>query len=132
MALPPPYLRLLGLVPLAIGVVKFPALFRSYSTNVREQDRVTTRGRHMWGVAALTVAGGGDNIGLYLPLFATHSSRERLVIMVVFLVMTGAWCLLASWLTYHRVLQSHLQRWGSRLLPIVLIALGIRILFPGH
>ena len=127
--LPPLYLRLLGIVPLAIGLGKVPALFRSRRTDPSEALRASTHGRHMWGVASLTLASGGDNIGVYVPFFATHHPQARLVIVVVFLFMTAVWCGGAHWLARHRIFQPAIRKWGSLLLPIVLIALGVRILF---
>jgi cadmium resistance protein CadD (predicted permease) len=130
--LPPLSLRLLGVIPLAIGLSKVPALFGSGIGNKTEADPPSTRGRPMWGIAALTVSSGGDNVGAYLPFFATHPPSARLVIIAVFLLMTGIWCIVARWLTRHRVFQPAIQRWGHRLLPVVLIVLGMRILFPAN
>jgi cadmium resistance protein CadD (predicted permease) len=130
--LPPLYLRLLGVVPLAIGLSKLPPLFRGNSAHISETSPASTHGRHMWGVATLTIASGGDNVGVYLPFFATHPPKARLLIVVVFLLMTAIWCFVARWLAHHRILQPAIRRWGSRALPIVLIALGIRILFPAQ
>ena len=129
--LPPLGLRLLGVIPIAIGLSKASALIRTRGANSSDIPAATTHGRHMWGVATLTISSGGDNLGVYLPFFATHPPLTRLVIVVVFLIMTAVWCLVARWLARHRLLQPAIRRWGSRVLPIVLIMLGIRILFPG-
>jgi len=128
---PPLYLRLLGVVPLVIGLSKLLTLFRSRNRNGEEAHAAKTHGSHMWGVAALTLASGGDNLGVYLPFFATHALRARLVIVVVFLSMTAVWCAAAHWLAHHRLLEPIIRRWGSRFLPVVLIALGVWILLAG-
>jgi cadmium resistance protein CadD (predicted permease) len=129
--LPPQYLRALGFVPLAIGIFKVPSLFADSNLEDLESRPEMTHGRHMWGVATLTMASGGDNIGVYLPFFATHPLNACFIIISVFLLMTAVWCGTAQWLAHHPILQPAIRRWGHRLLPIVLIALGIRILFPG-
>jgi cadmium resistance protein CadD (predicted permease) len=128
--LPAAYLHLLGLVPLAIGLFKLRALFRRHFAEATEASTSSTHGRHALGVAALTLSSGGDNLGVYLPFFATHPPRERLVIIVVFLFMTAVWCLAADWLAHHRLLQPFIRTWGARILPVVLILLGLHILFP--
>jgi cadmium resistance protein CadD (predicted permease) len=128
---PPLYLRLFGVVPLVIGLSKLLKLFRSRDGNAEEVHPAKTHVRHMWGVATLTVASGGDNLGVYLPFFATHSLQARLVIVLVFLAMTAVWCVAACRLAHHRLLEPIIRRWGSRLLPLVLIALGIWLLFAG-
>jgi len=130
--LPPLYLRLLGLVPLALGLAKLVASFRAHFASANEVPPQSTHGRHMMGVAALTLSSGGDNLGVYLPFFATHPPRARLVIIVVFLCMTAVWCFAAHWLARHRLLQPVIRTWGSRLLPLVLILLGLYVLFPSH
>jgi cadmium resistance protein CadD (predicted permease) len=84
------------------------------------------------GVAALTIASGGDNIGVYLPLFATWPWRNCAVLILVFLIMTAAWCFVAHWLAQHRSLRAPIAKWGARLVPVVLLILGFRILFPAH
>jgi len=128
--MPPYYLRLLGLVPLALGLFKLQALFRGQFAGINEPPPASTQSRHMMGVAALTLSSGGDNLGVYLPFFATHPPRARLVIVVVFLFMTAVWCFAARWLAHHTLLQPFLRTWGARLLPVVLVLLGLHILFP--
>jgi cadmium resistance protein CadD (predicted permease) len=128
--LPANYLRVLGVVPLALGLAKLFSLLRSQWASASEPPPPSTHGRHMFGVAALTLSSGGDNLGVYLPFFATHPLRAQFVIIMVFLVMTAVWCLIARWLASHRLLQPFVRTWGARLLPIVLILLGLHILFP--
>jgi cadmium resistance protein CadD (predicted permease) len=79
-------------------------------------------------VAAVTVANGGDNIGIYIPLFANSSAIELIVILVIFLVMLGLWCWLAFYLARHPAVAPPLTRYGSILVPYILIGLGLFIL----
>jgi cadmium resistance transport/sequestration family protein len=79
-------------------------------------------------VAAVTVANGGDNVGIYIPLFAS-SSLPRLAVMVcVFLSLVGVWCFIAERLTRQRAIAALLKRYGHRAIPFVLIGLGLYIL----
>jgi cadmium resistance protein CadD (predicted permease) len=41
----------------------------------------------------VTFANGGDNIGVYLPVFATTSTANVVIYRAVFLVMVGVWAL---------------------------------------
>ena len=78
-------------------------------------------------VAGVTVANGGDNLGLYIPLFG----REPALIPLyagVFAAMTALWCLAGYLLVQNRLLGGHFRRYGHLALPIVLIALGLWIL----
>jgi len=74
----------------------------------------------------VTVANGGDNIGIYVPLFASSNWRE-LVVLVGFDARRG--------LVLHRIsagtlscIARLLSRYSTRLVPFVLISLGIFIL----
>jgi len=43
--------------------------------------------------------------------------------------MTLVWLVLARWLVYHRMLGAPIRRYGGRVVPFVLIALGFFILY---
>jgi cadmium resistance protein CadD (predicted permease) len=84
------------------------------------------------GVASITVANGSDNIGVYLPMFASHGPSEVVVTLGTFALMTGLWCQIAWWLTRAPGLATVLQRYGDALLPVVLIGIGGLILHDSH
>jgi cadmium resistance protein CadD (predicted permease) len=77
----------------------------------------------------VTIANGGDNIGIYMPTFAIRSSYEITVIALVFVVMTALWCFLAHSMVNHPKLGAPIRRYGHRVAPIVLVGLGILILY---
>jgi cadmium resistance protein CadD (predicted permease) len=122
LVLPPAQLGLLGLVPLGLGVVK---LVRRPRAEGAEQARGAAA---VLAVAAVTIANGGDNLAVYVPLFATRRPWQVAVIAATFLVMTLVWCALSYALVTHATLGPPLRRWGTRLLPFVLIGLGVYIL----
>jgi len=80
-------------------------------------------------VAAVTIANGGDNISIYIPLFAGHNFASLGVILSVFFVMVGIWCLIAYLLTLHPTIADILTRYGNILVPYVLICLGLFIMY---
>ena len=79
-------------------------------------------------IAAVTFANGGDNVGVYVPVFATAGAGDMVVFVVVFLVLVAVWCAAARLLVSHPAVAGWLSRAGDVLLPIVLIALGVAIL----
>jgi cadmium resistance protein CadD (predicted permease) len=79
-------------------------------------------------VAVVTVANGADNLSVYIPMFAADISWLPLYV-ATFAVMTALWSALAWRLVRNRALGALLQRWGHLLLPVVLIALGLNILW---
>jgi cadmium resistance protein CadD (predicted permease) len=124
------YLGLLGIFPILIGIRKLVALRHDR----RPADQTTRlRGatgsyRSIAAVALVTIANGGDNVGVYMPSFAVHSSGQIAIIAVVFVAMTATWCLLAHWMVNHPRLGAPLRHYGHIFAPIVLIGLGILIL----
>jgi cadmium resistance protein CadD (predicted permease) len=84
-------------------------------------------GSRTYSVAALTVANGSDNIGIYVPLFASSSVISLIVIVSVFLILVGVWCAIAYGLTSVPMIATILTSQGSTFVPCVLIGLGIFI-----
>ena len=127
MIVSPAYIGFLGLLPVAIGLKKIVELRRADDSDDTESSE--RRGR--WNaltVAAVTVSDGGDNLSVYIPVFATRSHAEIAAIGVVFGVMTLVWVGAAFWLTSHRTLGAPIRRYGHRVVPFLLVALGGYIL----
>jgi cadmium resistance transport/sequestration family protein len=82
----------------------------------------------IYQVAAVTVANGADNIGIYIPLFASNSLPRLGVIIGIFLILVGVWCWVAERLTQQRAIVVFLTRYGHRAMPFVLMGLGLYIL----
>jgi cadmium resistance transport/sequestration family protein len=81
-----------------------------------------------YAVAAVTIANGGDNIGIYVPLFASSSLPQLVVIMGVFFLLVGVWCFVAERLVRQKAIARGLTQYGHRIVPFVFIALGLYIL----
>jgi len=77
----------------------------------------------------VTMANGGDNIGIYAPSFAIRSRDEIALIALVFVAMTAFWCFAAHSMVNHPKLGKPIRRYGYRFAPIVLIGLGILIIY---
>src|SRR5262245_39564485 len=129
--LPASAVAYLGLLPISLGL---RAGWRVWSHRHEPPNDQSTPGATRAGivsVATVTFANGGDNIGVYLPVFATTSSANVVVYCVVFLVMVAVWCALGRFLATRRPIAEALARWGNIALPVVLIAIGLLILIEG-
>lgn len=136
LAIPEGWIALLGFVPLFLGMRKLLRLrgdvgretSNSEEHLVREERKLEPRFHsQILAVAAVTVANGGDNLGVYIPLFATAPSAI-VAYALIFAVMTAIWCALAYSLVNNQVVGGQIRRYGQVVLPFVLIALGIHIL----
>jgi cadmium resistance protein CadD (predicted permease) len=136
--LPATAVAYLGLVPLALGVRAAVVVWRQRNDVALDRGAGTvpvpaaeaTR-PGVSQVAAITFANGGDNIGVYVPVFATLGASGRAAYTVVFLVMVALWCALGHFVATRPIVARTLSRWGHILLPAVLIAIGLAILVSG-
>jgi cadmium resistance protein CadD (predicted permease) len=120
LVIPRDWLSLLGLVPIALGARKL--------WDRKQEKAQLPASSGVLGVAAVTVANGGDNIGMYAPLFANSAAYSIALTGLVFAAMTALWCYAAYRLVAHPALGTEIRRYGSRAVPFVLIGLGVWIL----
>jgi cadmium resistance protein CadD (predicted permease) len=76
-------------------------------------------------------ANGGDNIGVYVPVFATTGLGSLSVYLLVFLVLVAVWIAAGRYFATRPVVAKALSRRGHVLLPVVLVGIGVLILVEG-
>jgi len=123
-ALPIASLRLLGVVPIVLGVRAW--LRRDEEDSSRSP--ACAAGGLLLSTALVTIANGADNIGVYMPLLSSCSAWQIAATAAVFALMTAVWCLVSRRLANLPLLRSTLTRYRHIAVPIVLIALGVYIL----
>ncbi|MFF2060879.1 cadmium resistance transporter [Streptomyces sp. NPDC058200] len=122
----------LGLLPLALGLKAAWQAWRNHRGSEDDNGAEAREGGPSpLEVAAVTFANGGDNIGVYVPVFATAGVGGMAVYAVVFLVLVAVWCFAGRFFATRPVIAKGLSRWGHILLPAVLIAIGLLILIEG-
>jgi cadmium resistance protein CadD (predicted permease) len=125
----PDHVGLLGLLPVLIGVIKlFTLLRRRDNEDAQHHEARSGSIGQIAAVAAVTIANGGDNVGIYTPLFATETARAAAVIVIAFMILTALWIGVAHLLVSHPTLGATIRRYGHIAAPFVLIGLGIYIL----
>lgn len=138
LSIPEGWIALLGVVPLMLGIAKLRGLFRSNETHaledethhLQEREHHVQRSLHsqILAVAAVTIANGGDNLGVYIPLFSRAPNRIILFVSI-FISMTALWCLCGYMLVNNRYVGGLIRRYGHTALPFVLMGLGLYILW---
>jgi cadmium resistance protein CadD (predicted permease) len=113
------WLPWIGLVPFAIGV---RWLRRS------KDDEVPPMALEWWAVAGITMANGGDNLGVYIPAFAIQTGIQKVVTGAVFAALTFLWCWIAWSATRHPTWGPIISRMCGRAAPYVLMAIGLWII----
>lgn len=136
LAVPPEWIALLGLAPLGLGLHRLWVAWRTPSAPSAEDhsaEDATAASRagslvaQAASVAAVTAANGGDNLGVYIPVFARDLGAIPLY-ATIFATMTAVWCVVGRTLVTHRLVAATMRRASAVLLPWVLIGLGLWIL----
>jgi len=131
------YVGLLGVIPIYIGIKSFITLWspgrseQEVSINFNS-DNSGTHLRQTLSVASVTIANGGDNISIYIPLYAAFTNSGKVTMTVVFLLMTAAWCFIANRLSNYPIIKRSLERYGHIVTPFVFILLGIYIMYESN
>ena len=129
--LPEDALPYFGLIPLALGLYAAWRAWRNRGDDDDDEAKVADKQVGVLTVAAVTFANGGDNIGVYVPVFATASTTAIIAYCLVFLALVGLLVLAAKYVATRRPIAEILERWEHILFPLVLIGLGIVILLEG-
>lgn len=141
--LPAAWVGLLGFLPIAIGInhlltkeqqeetVQDVSIdFHCSGTDKRRKKSLWNilRDRQTYRVSAVTIANGGNNIGIYVPLFASSNLPNLAVIISICYCAVGLWCFLSYYLVRNPLMAPVLTRHARKVFPFVLIYLGCSIL----
>jgi cadmium resistance protein CadD (predicted permease) len=147
LALDSSIIGLLGVLPILIGLnnlrvillnkddseanrsinLKKNARFRGFESR-RLSLRQVLRDKQTYQVSAVTISNGGNNLGIYIPLFASSTFPNLLVIILVCYIFVCTWLFLSYNLTRQPGIAVVLSRYASKLFPFVLMWLGLRII----
>ncbi|MEH2284865.1 MAG: cadmium resistance transporter [Nostoc sp.] len=141
--IPSTWIGLLGLLPVAIGISNLISREQEEETvqavsvdltsaiksgHQKKSLFATIRDPQTYRVSTVTIANGGNNIGIYVPLFASSNLPSLGVILCVCYFTVGVWCFLSYNLTRNPLMTPVLTRYGRKIFPFVLIYLGLSIL----
>ncbi len=131
---------LLGFVPLAIGVTGLFGLRHRGGTESTERRAPGSRrrrrrpaadravGRSLTAAALVTIAAGGDNLAVYIPLFREGGTANLIAIAAVFVageVLVTSVILTAG---RHPRARAVMTRLGAVAVPLLLCAVGVLVL----
>ena len=120
-----------GLIPLLLGLRVAWQVWRNRVDDDDDEAKVAGKKVGVLTVAAVTFANGGDNIGVYVPVFLNVGPTSVVAYCVVFLALVIVLVWLAKLVATRRPVAEALERWEHILFPVVLIALGLFILISG-
>lgn len=148
--IPHEYVALLGLTPIYLGIKEYVDYKKEIKSNgntghqklqnvedrqleAKTENRIITFIKSIINpsvlkVFSVTLANGGDNIGIYIPLFSGMSLVGILVTVIIFIFLIALWCFIALKLAEHPFVQSNIEKYKHLFVPIIFIGLGIFIL----
>ena len=128
--LPPAAIPYFGLIPLGLGLW---AAWEAWRGDGDDDDEAKVAGKKVGvgTVAGVTFANGGDNIGVYTPVFLSVEPLAVVAYCVIFLALVAVLVALARFVATRPPIAEVLERFEHILFPIVLIGLGIVILVSG-
>ncbi|MBB5597657.1 cadmium resistance transporter [Neomicrococcus lactis] len=130
--LPPQAIPYFGLIPLFLGLWAAWRAWRAWRAADDDDDaKVAGKNVGVLTVAAVTFANGGDNIGVYVPVFLSVGPTAVVAYCIAFLALVAVLVVLAKFLATRRPIAEVLERWEDILFPLVLIGLGVFILVEG-
>ncbi|HGM7325953.1 TPA: CadD family cadmium resistance transporter, partial [Enterococcus faecium] len=120
---------LLGLIPIFLGI-RVALVGEEEEEEEEVVEKLESRGtnRFFWTVALITIASGGDNLGIYIPYFASLSFSEIVTALIVFAISVAVLCYISYKLAKISFVSETLEKYERIIVPIMFIALGIFIM----
>jgi cadmium resistance protein CadD (predicted permease) len=138
------WVGLLGVLPIMIGIHQLMGKEDDKNSDVIEEvEKVhievgrprikqslwsTIRDPKTHRVTAVHVSNGGNNVAVYIPLFASSSLPSLAVILTMCYMTIGFWCFCSYNLTRFPGISVLIARYGRKIAPFVLIYLGFSII----
>ena len=121
---------LLGLIPIYLGI-----RFAIVGEGEEEEEEIIERfeqskaNQLFWTVTLLTIASGGDNLGIYIPYFASLDWSQTLVALLVFAIGIIIFCELSRVLSSMPLISETIEKYERMVVPLVFITLGLYIMY---
>lgn len=116
----------LGLIPLGLGI---RSIF--VDEDVDEDsigNQIKNNQSQIIAITGLTLAMGGDNLGIYIPYFTGMNVGQIVIVLAVFIIGIFLLCQLAKRFATIPMIGGIIERYGRIIVPVIFIGLGIYIL----
>jgi len=79
-------------------------------------------------VTIIAIAGGGEELAIYIPYFASLSTKSLIVTLITFNILVPIWCEFCRNISSLKQIQETVEKYERILIPIVFIGLGLFVL----
>ncbi|ETS77998.1 hypothetical protein PFICI_10060 [Pestalotiopsis fici W106-1] len=126
LVLPSEPIGFLGLLPIILGVWKLLELLLPSAEDETDNARVAGM-KGVLTVASVTLMNGGDNIGVYIPLFSQVRGAEIAVYIIVYYILLGLWLLAAFLVMRQKHVLRIVEKYVHYVIPFLYMGLGAYI-----
>ncbi len=122
---------LLGLIPIYLGI-RFEIVgedAEEEEEEIIERLEQSKANQLFWTVTLLTIASGGDNLGIYIPYFASLDWSQTLVALLVFVIGIIIFCEISRVLSSIPLIFETIEKYERIIVPLVFILLGLYIMY---
>lgn len=126
---------LLGLIPIYLGI-RFAIVgedAEEEEEEIIERLEQSKANQLFWTVTLLTIASGGDNLGIYIPYFIPYFASldwsQTLVALLVFVIGIIIFCEISRVLSSIPLIFETIEKYERIIVPLVFILLGLYIMY---
>lgn len=120
---------LLGLIPIYLGIRFMIKGEEEDEEDILEMIQNNQSRQLFWIVTLITIASGGDNLGIYVPYFSSLEWGQILIVLLVFTIGVFILCELSKKLSSLPLISETIEKYERVIVPLVFIPLGFYILF---
>lgn len=119
--IPPKYLRFAGVLPILLGIKAF--------FDHDDEISIPSAASLFLTALLLTLVSSTDNIGVYIPLFTTYSTWQKLLTIGMFAALQVGWSFLQMNASRIPVVSKFIAKYSRWIIPVVFIGIGLIIIF---
>ncbi|MEN2768173.1 cadmium resistance transporter [Ornithinibacillus xuwenensis] len=125
------WIGLLGFIPIVLGVM---ALFIGEDDDDEERlfNKTALFSNVVIRVIILAIAGGAEELAIYIPYFSSLVSTEVILASITFIIMIPIWSSICRKLAAFGMIPHKLEKYQRFIVPILFIGIGVHILIEQH
>lgn len=123
------WVGVLGILPIIQGI---RILINGDDDDEGEEGEIIKKTRKfnslILSVALIAIAGGGEELSIYIPYFASLSTKDLIITLVIFNLLVPIWCTVCRKISSIKHVQETVFKYERFLVPIVFVGLGVFVL----
>ncbi|KAI4603853.1 hypothetical protein KJ359_003675 [Pestalotiopsis sp. 9143b] len=128
LVLPSEPIGFLGLLPVMLGIWKLLELLLPSDAGDSTENAKVAGMKGVLTVASVTLMNGGDNIGVYIPLFSQVEGAEIAMYIIVYYILLGLWLLAAFLVMRQKHVLRIVEKYVHYFIPFLYMGLGVYII----